>query len=82
MPGINLFQSISSPTLFGFTIDQTGANLPPKMGPWQGINGEISIESFRELFSDLPGCERVLRAIHEEGFFLTKRGDGGAGWLH
>jgi len=40
---LHIFQSQKTPELFGFTVDETGDNLPPEDGPWERASNAIPL---------------------------------------
>ena len=72
---ITLFRSTKEPDVFGFTVDPTGSNLPAQLGPWQSAGAGTVATSYAETNLDgLALSDPVMRAIKQDGFYLTRSG--------
>src|SRR3954447_11236727 len=72
---ITLFRSTKEPDVFGFTVDPTGSNLPAQLGPWQSAGAGTVATSYAETNLDgLALSDPVMRAIKQNGFYLTRSG--------
>lgn len=68
-----LFQSEKDDRDHGFTVDETGANLPPGLGPWC-VPDSASLPWNIRLAGD--GClASVLMALTEDGYYLIQADD-------
>ena len=71
---VYLFNSSRDRTVFGFTADRTGANLPTAFAPWYSVNSRkmypgTSIAGF-------ASTDAVLVAIETDGFYLVRSAGG------
>jgi len=80
---IHLFQSGRSLTLFGFTVDESGKNLPREFGPWHrsGANASM-LHKLAERFADATCSDPVFRAMQKAGFALATSQSGITGTIH
>jgi hypothetical protein len=63
----HVFQSQETPELFGFTVDETGGNLPPEGGPWERVG--IAIPLGVTMASTSP---EIGRQIERAGYALVQ----------
>jgi hypothetical protein len=62
---VYVFKSTTQPTVYGYTPDPQGANLPPPSGPWKDLHSvEINPDGG-------VNTSKVLMGINDEGFYLT-----------
>jgi hypothetical protein len=62
-----IFQSRKTPELFGFTVDETGQNLPPEDRPWEKAGNAIPLGT--TMASTSP---EIDRQIERDGYALVK----------
>jgi hypothetical protein len=83
---IHLFQSLREPDVFGFTGDETGANLPAELGPWavSGSGGPLETGPGDRLIRH-GQCGPIFVAIQRDGFYVarseTLSRDTGVPWI-
>jgi hypothetical protein len=64
---LHVFQSEKTPGMFGFTVDDTGANLPAEDGPWEKAGNAIPLGV--TMASTSP---EIARQIDLRGYALVK----------
>ncbi len=64
---LHIFQSNKMPELFGFTIDDTGANLPVEDGPWERAGNAVPLGT--TMASTSP---EIAQQIERNGYALVK----------
>jgi hypothetical protein len=64
---LHIFQSVTTPELFGFTVDPTGANLPVEDGPWENAGDAIPLGA--TMASTSP---EIAKQIKCNGFALVQ----------
>jgi hypothetical protein len=64
---MHTFQSVKTPTMFGFTIDHTGANLPIDGGPWEKAGATIPLGA--TMASTSP---EIAQQVETTGYALVK----------
>jgi hypothetical protein len=67
---IYLFKSEVDAEVFGFTIDETGANLPDRFAPWRSFGDLITSSSKPLLGIGLTATATIKR----DGFYLARSG--------
>lgn len=72
---ITLFRSTVASDIFAFTADETGANLPGQLAPWQKAGHSASARAYAETSLDgLPSSDPVIKAIERDGYYLARSG--------
>lgn len=71
MLSIYLFWSERDFTVFGFTIDPNGDNLPQDLAPWSKNHDGWPINLNMEMEQAIGPIARILR---EDGFYLSQTG--------
>jgi hypothetical protein len=64
---LHTFRSQKTPTMFGFTIDNTGANLPADGGPWEKAG--VAIPLGATMASTSP---EIAQQVEIMGYALVK----------
>jgi hypothetical protein len=64
---LHTFQSRKTPSMFAFTIDETGANLPAEGGPWEKAGNAIPLGT--TMASTSP---EIAQQVEINGFALVK----------
>jgi hypothetical protein len=64
---LHIFQSPKTPEVFGFTVDDTGANLPIEGGPWEKAGNAIPLGA--TMASTSP---EIAHQIELNGYALVK----------
>jgi hypothetical protein len=65
------FRSQKDSSVFGFTNQREGGNLPMDFAPWRAL-GEQVIQAGEPLGGVSGGTTAVLAGIAQDGYFLTK----------
>jgi hypothetical protein len=65
------FRSDKDSTIFGYTSQREGGNLPMDFAPWRAL-GELAIQAGEPLAGVSGGATAVLDGIAHDGYFLTK----------
>jgi hypothetical protein len=83
---IHLFRSLKEPDVFGFTGDETGANLPAGFGPWTPAEAGGALETRPADRSIRYGqTGPIFVAIQRDGFYVarseTLSRDSGVPWV-
>jgi hypothetical protein len=68
-----IFRSTIEADVFGFTADQTGANLPLELAPWECAIGAAAIYAGSSV-DELAPSDPVLKAVDRDGFYLARSG--------
>jgi hypothetical protein len=64
-----LFYSMKKPSVFGFTKDRTGANLPGEHAPWYSLGGRRILSG--TAIRGVGSAEALLAAISATGFYIA-----------
>lgn len=74
-----IFNSTKDPNVLGFTVDQSGSNLPPDIGPWTASHGSVMPAGVKGV-----AYEPILAAIKRDGFYIARSAtilrDAGVPW--
>jgi hypothetical protein len=74
---VHLFNSRPDRSVFGFTGDRTGANLPAVFAPWYSVNSRKMLPGTR--IAGVGMSDAVLAAIETAGHYLVRGVHGGLG---
>jgi hypothetical protein len=77
---VYIFQSGKQPDVVGFTVDETGGNLPTALAPWSAWTAwtaseeEAAIEAAPEAAdpADLGASASAIAAIERDGFYVAR----------
>jgi hypothetical protein len=71
---IHLFQSTRELDVFGFTNDETGANLPADLAPWTRAGEGCEVETGPDIavLAGVGSSDPVVSAIEHGGFYVAR----------
>lgn len=58
--------------MFGFTADETGANLPAEFGPWKRSEQGAAEIGHDNSLAGVGASGPVLAAVQREGFYMAR----------
>jgi hypothetical protein len=71
---VYLFWSEKHLSVFGFTSDAKGRNMPAEFAPWsKNEQGEALFVSPKEELARPDFANPILRVVHRDGFYLCTR---------
>jgi hypothetical protein len=64
-----LFNSQKEPSVFGFTNDRTGANLPTEHAPWYSLGGRhVHVGTH---IQGVGSADELLKTIAAKGYYIA-----------